>query len=75
MAVHDVYKTETKKFLQLVRINESGLHHFIEVDSNANRIPINEVRNSLRHVTRRVEVSYMPDIVSTFKKMRPICKK
>ncbi len=72
MAVLDVYKTQTGRFLQLVKINESGLHHFIEVDDNVNRIAVPEKRNGFGHVTRRVNLVYSEEIVATFKKMKSL---
>ena len=43
---NEVYKTQSGKFLQVVEVRESGLHHFIEIEDNVNRKPIPEQRNS-----------------------------
>lgn len=70
--INDVYKTPSGKFLQAILISESGLHHFIEVQDNLTRIPVPEQRNKFGHVTRRTNLVYSEEIISTFKKLNPI---
>ena len=70
--VKQVFKTQTGRFLQVTSINTSGLHHFIEVSDNVSRTPVPEIRNRAGHVTRRVNVSYLPETVSTFRKMKSL---
>jgi hypothetical protein len=70
--VNQVYKTQSGKFLQVSAVKESGLHHFIEIEDNVNRVPVPEVRNMSGHVTRRVKLVYSEEIISTFKKMKAL---
>jgi len=70
--LHQVYKTQSGKFLQVVQINESGSHFLIEVNDNVNRVPVKESRNRSGHVTRRVNHIYSEEIIFTFKKMKAL---
>lgn len=70
--IKDVYRTPSGRFLQVVKISDSGLHHFIEVEDNIKRNPIQEQRNKFGHVTRRVNLVYTEEIIATFKKLQPI---
>ncbi len=70
--VGQVYKTPSGKFLQVVFVKESGLHHFVEIQDNVNRIPVPETRNKFGHVTRRVNLVYSEEIISTFKKLKSL---
>ena len=72
MKLYDVYKTPMCRFIQLVAIKDSGLHHFIEVSDNLNRKPIKEERNKSGHVTRRVNLVYTEEIIASFKKLQQI---
>lgn len=70
--LNQIYKTKTGKFLKVVAVKESGLHHFIEVSDNINKIPVTEQRNNFGHVTRRVNLVYSEETISTFKKMKAL---
>jgi hypothetical protein len=70
--INQVYKTLTGKFLQIVKLNESGFHNLIEVSDNVNKIPVKEKRNSFGHVTHRVDFKYSEETISTFKKMKAL---
>lgn len=68
--INQVYKTPSGRFLQVVKVNESGSHNLIEVKDNKSRIPIPEGRNKSGHVTRRVNLVYSEEIISTFKMLK-----
>jgi hypothetical protein len=70
--LNQVYKTKTGKFLQVVFVADSGLHHFIEVSDNANRVPVPEKRNSSGHVTHRVKLVYSEETIASFRKMKSL---
>jgi hypothetical protein len=72
VAIGQVYKTPSGKFLQVLFVKESGLHHFIEIQDNLNRIPVPEQRNKFGHVTRRTNLVYSEETISTFKKLKPL---
>lgn len=67
---NEVFKTPSGKFLQVTETRESGLHHFIEIEDNVNRVPIPELRNSFGHVIRRNKLVYSEEVISTFKKLK-----
>lgn len=70
--LHQVYKTHSGRFLQVVQVNESGSHNLIEVSDNVNKIPVPESRNRSGHVTRRVNLIYSEETIYTFKKMQSL---
>lgn len=67
---NEVYKTQSGKFLQVVEVRESGLHHFIEIEDNVNRKPIPEQRNSFGHVIKRNKLVYSEETIASFKKLK-----
>lgn len=74
MAVNlkEVYRTHSGKFLKVVLIRQSGLHHFIEVSDNVKKTPIPEKRNFAGHVVHRVNLVYSEETILTFKKMKAL---
>ena len=68
--INQVYKTPSGKFLKVVKVNESGSHNLIEINDNVNRIPVPEGRNKSGHVTRRVNLVYSEEVISTFKMLK-----
>ena len=70
--LNQIYKTKTGKFLQVVFVAESGLHHFIEVSDNVNKIPVPEGKNRAGHVTHRVNLVYGEETIATFRKMKSL---
>ena len=68
--LNQLYMTKSGKVLMVKSVNESGSHNLIEVVSQTDKTHVAEVKNKYGLVTRRTNLVYTEETISSFKKIK-----
>jgi hypothetical protein len=68
--LNQLYMTKSGKVLMVKSVNESGSHNLVEVVSQKDRTLVAEIKNKYGLVTRRTNLIYTEETISSFKKIK-----